>query len=131
MANKQTLEAMGVVTGPDAFFSKMFEVRDALHLTHLYQADYSLSTHLALEEAYSAILPILDGMIEGYTGLYYPPNLQLKSTVRIKDPIAFAKNTYTLVNSSVTLFSDSWIRNEMDELAKIFAMLLYKLQYVR
>lgn len=116
---------------PKEFFQKMFEIRDSLHFSHLAQNDLQLSTHLALGEMYEGILPIIDGLVEGYCGIN---NVRLKLSAggkTLDDPVSYLENCYAYISANCDMFSESWMKNEIDEIMKILAIGLYKLKFVR
>lgn len=113
-----------------AYFQKLFEMRDSLHFSHLAQNDLKLSTHLALGEMYDAILPIVDGLVEGYCGIN---NRRMKLSAggkTLDDPVSYLENCYAYLSSGCELFSESWMENEIDEILKIIAIGLYKLRFL-
>lgn len=114
------------------YFTKLFEIRDVLHRAHLAQHDLKLSTHLALGEIYDGILPVVDGLIEGYCGI---KNLRLdvpiNSAPSINDPVKYLEDTYQFLSVNSILFTHSWMRSEIDLILKILAVGLYKLRFVK
>lgn len=114
------------------FFNRLFEIRDVTHFTHLNQRDESLATHLALAEVYEGILPIIDGIIEGYSGKYGIKVKPFISGVTATDsPLIYIEQSYLYINSNKSIFTDSWIHNELDNISKILAIAMYKLRFVK
>lgn len=122
----------GYTTQIDRFLSSLFECRDTLHFSHLKAEKFSHAQHLHLEEAYTLMLPILDLIVEGYTGLYIAPKLNV-DPLRIADSalLDYVKNTYDSIKDARGLFVDDWIKSKLDEISQIFALLLYKLKYLK
>lgn len=112
------------------FFGKLFSFRDQIHLTHLRQPDKKLSTHLALNDLYDELLGLIDEIIETYQGVYGIQNIEIpmsKSGV----PIDIVNSLYSMIQGNRSLFIESWIQNQLDELATITAKTLYKLKFVQ
>lgn len=114
----------------NTFFSKLLELRDVLHMEHLRQSSGKYSTHIALEEAYTSLLDKVDSLIEGYTGLYYPPSLRIELQSRPADIIDYVSKFYKVIDNAKTLFVDGWIISDLDDIQKSLAILLYKLKYM-
>lgn len=130
MIEELGLDKMSVVN-IDQFFSKLFEARDILHLTHIKSPQLSYAQHKALGHAYEDMIGIVDSLIEGYTGLYYCPKIKLVEVCYVENPLKYAESFYKMLKEGRNLFADSWILNEIDELMKIFAKLIYKLKYLK
>jgi len=92
----------------------------------------SFSAHKALENYYSEILGLLDGLVESYAGIYGRPKgyeahdfEDFKSMDQVK---AYFKEVYTYIQTErKTLPQESWIQNQIDELAQLTAQTLYLL----
>jgi len=130
MIEELGLDKMSIVN-IDQFFSKLFEARDVLHLTHIKSPKMSYAQHEALGGAYEDMVSIVDGLIEGYTGLYYCPKIKLVEVSYVEDPLKYAESFYEMLKEGRSLFADSWILSEIDVLMKIFAILIYKLKYLK
>ena len=85
----------------------------------------SYSEHKALENFYTEIVGLLDGLSESYAGIYgrlkgyevhdTPDNV----TNNVSDTIAYYKNCYLwLQEERKTAPQDSWIQNQLDEIAQ-------------
>lgn len=132
MANKELKQIVGAGTPTyEEYFSKLFQIRDSLHFTHLEQRTESFAQHIALEEIYKGILPIIDGLVEGCSGLM-GKKFSLKSGgASLDNPLVFLEDSYIYLNSYSIIFQHSWMKNEIDEICKILAIGLYKLKFVK
>jgi broad-specificity NMP kinase len=94
----------------------------------------SYSEHKALENFYTEIVDLLDGLSESYAGIYgrlkgyevhdTPDNV----TNNVNDTIAYYKNCYLwLQEERKTAPQDSWIQNQLDEIAQLLGSTLYQL----
>lgn len=112
-------------------FNKLFEIRDTLHLTHLYQADRKLSTHLALGSAYESILDLVDQLVECYSGLYGQQDISIPSSTRTDNPMKYLMTSYQSIETMRKGISESFLQNIIDEIQAEIARTLYKLKFVQ
>jgi hypothetical protein len=92
----------------------------------------SYSEHKALNEFYESIEDLLDGLVESVAGIYgRPVGYEAHDFVdwtSTDDTIQYFKGIYTYIQTErTTLYKESWIQNEIDELAKLVASTIYKL----
>jgi hypothetical protein len=92
----------------------------------------SLAEHKALNEFYDSIEDLLDGLVESVAGIYGRPKgydvHDLVDWTSTEDTIAYMKGVYTYIQTErASIYQESWIQNEIDELAKLVASILYKL----
>lgn len=113
------------------FFIKLFELRDTMHFSHLAQHDKRLSTHLALEGVYEEILPIIDGIVEGWSGVMNSQVRIVSGGAAVDNPEVYIQQVYDYLQLNGPMFHQSWIRNEIDNISKILAIALYKLRFVK
>lgn len=125
------LKQLASEPSPKEYFQKLFEIRDTLHVTHLMQPDRTLATHLALGEIYDGILPIVDGIVEGYSGVTgMVMNIPILATRPTDNPYEYVSDAYNYVTGHAGMFP-SFIRNEIDNIAKILAVGMYKMKFVK
>ena len=118
------------------FFGKLFQIRNNIHLRHLYPTNPgqlgSGWEHKALNDFYDELLTLIDELIEAYQGKYGLININIpesKSTDAIK-------TIQELVNSVddgeiYNVFKESWIKNILDEISTLSYKTLYKLKYLK
>ncbi len=92
----------------------------------------SLSEHKALNSFYEDIVDLLDGLVESVAGIYGRPQ-----DYTTHEPVNYESNeqlmkyfqeVYSYVQSQrTTIYQESWIQNQVDEIAKLVALTLYKL----
>jgi hypothetical protein len=91
----------------------------------------SLSEHKALNNYYEEIVPLLDGLVESIQGIY--PRIttySLSNPVDWSDGVSvtYFKGLYEYVQTHRKMcYQESWIQNEIDEIAKLIASTLYQL----
>ena len=92
----------------------------------------SLSEHKALESFYTEIVDLLDGLSESYAGIYGRlKGFDVHDTpdwTGLDTTIAYYKNCYLwLVEERKTAPQDSFIQNQLDEIAQLLGETLYQL----
>jgi len=92
----------------------------------------SKSEHEALEGFYTEIVGLLDGLSESYAGIYgrlkgYDVE-DLMDWNGLDNTIAYFKGCYNwLVIERKSAPQDSWIQNQLDEIAQLLGQTLYRL----
>jgi hypothetical protein len=113
------------------FFSTISQIRDVAHLTHLYQKDKKISTHLALKTLYKAMPELVDQIIESWQGIYDQIDYEIPPSKRADDPIKFVQDNYDYIQKNRYIFNESWIQNMIDEIAALLAQTLFRLKFVQ
>lgn len=94
----------------------------------------SFAAHKTLNEFYDEILELLDGLVESYAGIYGRPQgyeaheaVDFESIDQVR---AYFKEVYTYIQTErKTLEQESWIQNQIDEIAQLTASTMYKLTF--
>jgi hypothetical protein len=92
----------------------------------------SYAVHKALDNYYSEIVGLLDGLIESVSGIYgRPTGYELVNPIDYQSPeqvIAYFQALYAEVQSERQVtFQESWIQNQIDGIAELIAETLYLL----
>ena len=92
----------------------------------------SFSVHKALNNYYDEIVERLDGLVESVSGIYgRPTGYELVNPVDYQSPeqvIAYFQALYAEVQSERQVtFQESWIQNQIDNIAELIAETLYLL----
>ena len=92
----------------------------------------SYAEHKALNKFYDGIEDLLDGLVESVAGIYGRPvgyDLHdMEDWTSTEDTILYFKKVYEMVQTErKTLYQESWIQNEIDEISKLVATTLYLL----
>ena len=92
----------------------------------------SFSVHKALNNYYDEIVERLDGLVESVSGIYgRPTSYELVNPVDYQSPeqvIAYFQALYAEVQSERQVtFQESWIQNQIDNIAELIAETLYLL----
>lgn len=96
-----------------------------------HQTD-SFAAHKALDNYYSEIVGLLDGLIESVSGIYgRPTGYELVNPVdyqSVEQVQAYFQALYAEVQSERQVtFQESWIQNQIDGIAELIAETLYLL----
>ena len=92
----------------------------------------SYAEHKALGKFYDAIDGLTDGLVESVSGIYErPKHYQLDSPVDYKSHeqvVKYFKSCYNAIQKErQDIYQESWIQNQVDEIATLFAETLYLL----
>lgn len=114
----------------------MNEFISVLHQSHTQSKTWHnrtefLSEHLALGEYYNGILELVDGLVESVQGIY--PRIDDYTTKPLVNwsegqSVGYFKALYDYVQKErVNLPQETWVQNQVDEIAQLIAETLYKL----
>ena len=93
----------------------------------------SFAIHKALEEYYTEIVPLIDGLIEAYQGQFgliqYKQVNGLDNNASKENIIAYFDKliTFLKLERKAENLKESWIQNELDTIAKLLYSTKYKL----
>ena len=92
----------------------------------------SYSEHKTLNGFYDRILDLLDGLVESTAGIYGRPEgyeaYDFVNWTSTDDTIEYFRNLYKYVETERRgLYSESWIQNQIDEIAAQIAQTIYLL----
>jgi RNA binding exosome subunit len=96
-----------------------------------HQTD-SYAVHKALNKFYEAILDLNDSLIESVSGIYgRPMDYKIDNPVDYKNPeqvIKYFKKFYDIIQEDrKDIYQETWIQNQVDEIAALFGRTLYLL----
>lgn len=112
-----------------AFISMLFKAKEDAHISHIEQRSKSDAVHNALGEFYTTLDGLVDTLAEAVMGVHGPLTLSFSATA-IADPLSYMQSLYNQVLKERDMYSEGWIQNEIDEIAKLIAHTMYKLKYV-
>jgi len=92
----------------------------------------SYAEHKALGKFYDGILGLTDGLVESVSGIYdRPMNYQIDSPADYKNSeqvVKYFKSLYkTIQEERKEIYQESWVQNQVDEIAALIAETLYLL----
>lgn len=90
------------------------------------------SEHKTLNGFYEDIVDHLDGLVESTAGIYGRPKgytvVEPTDWTSTDDTIAYFQNLYKYVQTSRTgLYQETWVQNQIDEIAALIAQTIYLL----
>ena len=90
------------------------------------------SEHKALQNFYEEIEDLLDGLVESTAGIYGRPTgydvHDVEDWTSTEDTIAYFKKVYEMVQTErKSIYQETWIQNQIDEIAQLVAETLYLL----
>jgi Family of unknown function (DUF5856) len=96
-----------------------------------HQTD-SYAVHKALGKFYDQIVGLTDGLVESVSGIYErPTKYQIDSPMDYKSPeqvVRYFKSCYEMIQKErENIYQESWVQNQVDEIAQLFAKTLYLL----
>jgi DNA-binding ferritin-like protein len=114
--------------------SLFFHSRTQAHVFHLgVKGPGAFAAHKALNEYYDEIVDLIDGLVESYQGKYglikFQPVNGLDTNCDIKNIIAYFEKLCVALEKmrQDKKLQDSWIQNEIDNVAKLLYSTKYKL----
>jgi len=92
----------------------------------------SFSEHKALNQFYDEIEGLLDGLVESVAGIYGRPQgyemHDVEDWTSTEATIEYFKKVYQMVQTErKTIYQETWVQNQVDEIAQLVASTLYKL----
>lgn len=113
------------------FISSLHSCKQQAIVWHHQTNSYSAHAG-ALSSFYGEIVDLIDGLVESVSGIYGRPTgydtHDLVDWTSVEDAIAYFKNVYTYIQTEREgLYKESWIQNQIDEIAELTASTIYKL----
>lgn len=118
---------------PGDFFGKLFQLRDEIHLNHLkVTGPGSFAAHSALNGFYTDVLDLIDGLVESYQGKYGIIEITIPSA-KSGDSIKCLEELVKLTDggSAYSMFTETWIQNQIDEISTLGYQTLYRLKNLK
>ncbi len=112
-----------------AFISKLFKAKEDAHITHIEQKVKSSAIHEALSIFYTSLDGLLDTFAETVMAVHGQLTLSFSAT-GISNPLAYMESLYNEVNKAKTMYSETWILNQIDEMLQLIAHTMYRLKFV-
>lgn len=117
-------------------FNKLFESREYAHALHLSSKEYS--KHVALQEYYEAIVPLLDSFIETYQGQFGLVDLsdifEVKTKFDLSNTLKYFKELVDVVtvekNKNINKIN-THLLSIIDEITCLIYRIIYKLTYLK
>ena len=114
--------------------SLFFHSRTQAHIFHLgVKGPGAYAAHKALETYYEEIVDLIDGLVESYQGknglIKFQPVNTIDNNCDIKNIISYFEKLCVALEKlrKDSKLQDSWIQNEIDNIAKLLYETKYKL----
>jgi Family of unknown function (DUF5856) len=112
------------------FFSQIYSSVVSMHFFHLTTSSYA--AHVASNEFYTGLPPLLDSLMESFSGRYgkleVPPKLKVVST----DGLSIAVNLLQWIDANRAMLSDDTeLQNIIDEITGLINSTIYKLRELK
>jgi len=114
--------------------SLFFHSRTQAHIFHLgVKGPGSFAAHTALQEYYEGIVDLIDGLVETYQGknglIKFQSVNSIDNNCDIKNIISYFEKLCVALNKlrKDSKLQDSWIQNDIDNIASLLYSTKYKL----
>jgi len=114
--------------------SILMHSRNQAHIFHLgVNGPGAFSAHKALQEYYEEIIDLVDGLVESYQGknglIQFKPVINLDNNCDVSNIVKYFEKLIMIVETlrKAPDLCDSWIQNEIDNVAKLLYTTKYKL----
>lgn len=119
----------------EEFVSKLFASRDIMHMRHLNPTKSGLPSsyaeHKALNEYYDSLIDFIDSFVESYQGKHGLLEFEILRT-NSEEPISHLSALVKYIEDNKdSIFPDSYLNNQVDELISLIYSTLYKLKYLK
>lgn len=114
------------------FVMRCFHARTDAHALHLLTDSYA--KHVALNEFYSALIPLVDSFAETYQGDYDRLDLSDVPYKPVKDPVQLltALSDWIATNrGDMCDGDDTYLQNIIDEIVALIYGTVYKLKFLK
>ena len=112
------------------FISQLLDSKEQAIVWHNQTLSYA--EHKALDKYQDEIAELYDGLVESVSGIYGRPKNYSVGTLQnytSNEAVqAYFKELYTLIQKErKTIYQDTWVQNQIDEIAQLIAKTLYLL----
>lgn len=112
------------------FVSQLHSSKQQAIVWHHQTDDYAC--HKALDNFYTEIVDLVDGLVESTSGVYGRPTgysvQTLKDYQDCKTVLAYFQQLYSYIQSQrAGVYQETWIQNQIDEIAQLVAETCYLL----
>jgi hypothetical protein len=112
--------------------SLLLHSRNQIHVLHLQTKSYA--EHKALDDYYSGIVDLIDGLVESYQGKYEIlkgyKSYDIEEYKGTDSTIKYLKDLCDKVMKLKKCCEDSYIQNQIDEVCELINSTLYKLRFL-
>ena len=111
--------------------AKLFEARDFAHYAHLQTKSYS--QHKALGSFYEDVVDLADTFFETYAGKYGLVSFKMSAAPTGTDVVSYFESFAKYIEESHDSINkkDTFLHNQLDEIAALAYHLIYKLKNLK
>ena len=107
----------------------LFQSRTAAHISHLATSSYA--AHKALDEFYTDIVDLTDGLIEAAQGQYGILKVPFVNLVgNTSEPIGMLQEHLKQLDAAMAMVDEDYLLNLYQEIQSLYRSTLYKLTYL-
>jgi len=132
MSLKSTPMSMGMEKHPEScsrFVSLLFKAKEDAHITHIEQRVKSSAIHDVMGIFYDSLDGLLDTFAETVMAVHGQLSISFSASV-IQNPVQYMESLYDKIDEARSMYPESWILNQLDEMQQLTAHTLYRLKYV-
>jgi DNA-binding ferritin-like protein len=114
------------------FFGMLLHALDYYQLSHWSVTGIgSNSAHLATENFYNKVKPILDTLVETTIGLEGYEDIEVPKTEQKRTTLEFSQALFGFIEANKKIFEYSFQQSMIDEIQTELALLMYKIKYLK
>jgi hypothetical protein len=132
MSLKSTPMSMGMEKHPEScsrFVSLLFKAKEDAHITHIEQRVKSLAIHEAMGTFYDTLDGLLDTFAETVMAVHGQLTISFSASV-MQNPLQYMESLYSKIDEAKSMYTETWILNQIDEMHQLVAHTMYRLKYV-
>lgn len=114
---------------PGEFVLTMMNARTAAHIAHLQTTSYA--AHVALNEFYDGIIPLVDSFAKAYQGCYGLIKFTGSNFKLEKDPVVMLSGLKDFIKQARKECDETALQNILDEMTALVASTIYKLKFLK
>lgn len=120
---------MGKSESCSRFVSLLFKAKEDAHITHIEQRVKSLAIHDAMGTFYDTLDGLLDTFAETVMAVHGQLSISFSASV-MQNPLQYMESLYQKIDEAKSMYTETWILNQIDEMHQLVAHTMYRLKYV-
>lgn len=120
---------MGKSESCSRFVSLLFKAKEDAHITHIEQRVKSSAIHEAMGIFYDSLDGLLDTFAETVMAVHGQLSISFSASV-MQNPLQYMESLYNKIDEAKSMYTETWILNQIDEMQQLTAHTLYRLKYV-
>lgn len=120
---------MGKSESCSRFVSLLFKAKEDAHITHIEQRVKSSAIHEAMGTFYDTLDGLLDTFAETVMAVHGQLTISFSASV-MQNPLQYMESLYSKIEEAKSMYTETWILNQIDEMHQLVAHTMYRLKYV-